>query len=254
MPKAKRTAHAKQVRVWKVLVLGLVTGGIYSWIWLWRRRQELDARKVWFGHFIWPISTVLVYASLVMAVIFSTVIFVEDEAMVIPITLAVYASALVIELLIGAWAVRHALAINKASKVCVSPWRVGLFTFLLLPIATATQQYLLNAQSAKPKKAYDALKQKTQRWMIVGIVIGIVLTIASLVQPFSSDELSNVKKAYRESRQEINKIERLSAEYDACIEALEVKYPGEEVDPEQYDAYTAEYNRCQAIYDKLQAY
>lgn len=70
----------------------------------------------------------------------------------------------------------------------------------------------------------------------------------------SSDELSNVKKAYRESRQEINKVERLSAEYDACIEALDAKYPGEEVDPEQYDAYTAEYNRCQAIYDKLQAY
>lgn len=244
----------KKIAVWKVVLLSIVTFGIYMLVWLVRRRAEMVSKygqKV--PHWLWLIVPAIVVTALIVP--FAIVMLLasgttpdESTALVILALLALVALVSLPAYIITLWWVWQ---FGKAAGNVVNGKTNAIWTLLhyvfLGGVMIYVLQFLFN-RAHDPKALKDQPREKPSTRFVVLSVIFIALsfaggTAASFMPPTDfENKLFNQVDGIEEKAK---KAEELLTKYEACTEQLEVDFP--EVTEENSAAYDAAYDACDEI-------
>jgi uncharacterized membrane protein (DUF485 family) len=244
----------KKIALWKVIVLSIVTLGIYSVVWLARRRNELVnnyQQKV--PSWLWlVIPSAISIGVIVPTVILTFILIPNNQLMQILIIMGVLSILMLISGIIYLWWVwlfSAAMARVIENRVPTG-WAFVIYLFLGA-VLTYVHQFYIN------RYATDKLSEKNVGPSTKFIVLTIVAIVASFVLSgvYSASIPNDFQKLQEESTVQQNtanddaelkqKAERLLGEYNTCIGTLQENYP--DVTEENEAAYTEAYNNCDTI-------
>lgn len=237
-----RHANLKSIRVWKVILLWIVTLGIYPVVWFVKRYRELDEPQPKVPHWIWLVSMGSVTLLTMLALYISA--YTADDSQR-GAEIAVYGSYVMgILITIGAawWFSRYALVINRATNTPLSKPLTILLAVFFAPVLAAMTQYAINRpQSERPKLA-PLLRQIS----IVAIVVGLTITLLPIVT-------NPVGKDVAEFKHEIESLKKTNADYNTCLHKVEEKHAGsDEVNASMgRDTHQAGVAACGEVFDTL---
>ncbi len=209
-----------------VLGLGVVTAGLYSYIWTARRYKEVDDDAGWASHWLVPACVIL--AAILLSVGFTTVIpFVADPYQAAVASVYGNYALLGSVLIFGTWwMVRYMRRIDQEQQVLP----LVFMSFFFSPLAIYYLQMELNERS-------DGSGVLT-RWLAVvtSMVLGVGVFTAIYTRFPIDHEIMTLETEYR-----------LANDYITCHEDLSARYPNDEVGAYQYQAYLDAYEDCEAI-------
>ncbi len=246
-------ADMNNIRVWKVIVFNTLTLGIYSLIWF--AGQQRNIKHVYNQSYSmpsWVWLMVIVIAGSIASVVAPFIVLLSLLGSDMPaeqIASLSYASTVVVmSLCIGIsawWVYRFGAAMEVVTRGRVTKaWSFLLF-LAIGPYVTAVYQYYINRlERYKKVQVKPSPKFKLASGMIV--ITSFALTVTS----FMMNDLTPIADSIREGRirnqEYIQQIDESTLRYDTCIDELETRYPGD-LTSENEDAYTSEYDQCEAI-------
>lgn len=237
----------KKIAVWKVLVLSIVTAGIYTIIWLARRRNELVenyGQKV--PHWLWILLPSLIALVLFFPLIIVLALLVKDPALLAASATWGSVALFVVPFIISIWWITkfsQAAARVVANRV---PAGWAVFLYILCGFFTSgVQQFFFNRYAKKtlPKEQVGP----SVRFVIlssIAITVSLIVNIWSFTT-FPGD-YEQLKVDLTHNAELLEKVNRLATEYDACIEKLERDHPGD-LTAENEAAYNQAYDACEEI-------
>lgn len=252
----------KQIRVWKVVLLTVVTLGVYSLVWLLKRRSELPQElKNKAPHWGWLIGIVGCMVIGTALFNFGTIAIADSQ---VAAEISTYGSYVVMVLVVVAltwWTVGIARAINAAIKLSLPTPLLIAVCLLFAEAMVVYQQYAINGS-----KSTAALKKLFRPFAVMSIVIGMIILVATYAMYPIDAQIKNAKTEHEKAQQEldsldttineaskeVNEVKKLAADYKACTDKLDTDYPEPEVSQEAYAAYKVAYDKCDAMYKQLQ--
>lgn len=242
----------KQIRVWKVFVLSIITLGVYAIIWLVKRNNELPGDRPKFLHWGWLVGALLVMSMAIIALYIYCMAAISD-ASVAALTYVIVSNVLTLAgiVVVAVWVLRAALRLNGVLKLPLSNRTIILLGIFFAPTLIAIEQNVINMGAvAKKRQGELASKYHTAAW--ISITLGVLFFVAPLfVQPIDRD-LENFERDHTEIRRIVGETVELSQQYIACEADLKEKYPDDQVIDDNADAYEAASGKCDEIYEKIQ--
>lgn len=248
----------KQVAVWKVALLTLITGGLYAIFWAGRNRDYLakdtqPSQKL--PRWIWLLFIPILFGLGFVAMFF--IFFAGYSGALSAGTTSVWVMSVatittVLVVALGLWWLWY---FGKAFEIATQG-RMGRAASLLLyvfvgPFVIAFQQYYINRLSLNKKG--ETYKTGSGLWLLVCIA-GVLSVLSLILSMYSGiDELNKIEVEVLQTQTQQQEVDRLERKYMACIENLNTTYPDEYVEPEEEAAYTEAYDECDAIYKEYES-
>lgn len=243
----------KQIATWKVVLLTIVTFGIYAIFWAARNRDYLAKhdKKAKLPRWLWlvafPIAYGLFYTACIAAGILAGLMVISADAAIMTMRVS-GATVLILTVLLGSWWVWHfGTAMQKYLKSPVTRgWAVVLFIFIG-PFVASFYQYFINKKS-------EVEGEGASRPSVGFVLLAVSLILLSLVSAFST--ILTYKETEDSLRVEITTIQNntkaanaVYENYLRCAAQLEVDYPGA-LTTDNEAAYNADLQKCNELYDK----
>lgn len=247
----------KKISVWLVILLTLVTFGIYAIFWAGRNRDYIvknDNKAGYIPKWLWliaiPLGVGVVLITSIMLIVLATIGIMDADVAMISIYVAMVGS-LVIPLAIGLWWLWYfGAAIQK-----ITQGRIGriwtLFLYVLAgPFVVAFHQYYINRLDQNEKGVVYA----TGPGVIVITAVLALISIPSYALSFTSFYVSmdQTRTLIQTSQMNAREANRLSEIYTACVTQLEIDFPGD-LTAENEQQYNAAYETCNEIYKRYEA-
>ncbi len=250
---ANTTPPFKQLRAWKVAVLGVVTLGVYFFLWLVLRRREVPDPKPRFSHWGWMLAIAFGFVSAVLALYLTAIIGMSDSAAAAAVIVyGLVAVAVVFEAITALWVLQIVTGINRTLGLPVRPVLVYLLGFFCAPLLIVYEQMAINRLHAPSAAKMTQLTQQFGWITLAGIALGVAFNAFSFFATPLDVTVDQVRREHTEVRKEIERIFQLAKEYTDCTDKLAREYPEGSATPgEDYKAYSAAYDKCQAIYDQI---
>lgn len=191
----------RQIRAWKVLLFSILSLGIYSLVWLVKRKGELESPQDKTPHWLWLASmlSTLIIAS--VAVVIGSLTF-EDAR--VGAEFSVYASLAVgLAATVGFawWTASYVIVINRAIGVPASPFALVTLSFFFAPVAVTLTQYAINRDVDVRVKLGGIYKQAA----IVAAIAGLIFTVSSYMSPPISERISNTERDIKSLHQDLDR-------------------------------------------------
>lgn len=239
----------KKIRLWKVILLYLVTLGIYGVVWLARRRAELIRQtKQDIPHWLWLITPalatiVLSLLALLLMALLNTSGFVSFMAFML-----VFMTGFAISFGVSLWWMYHfgrateTITRGRFPNLWVMLFWVFLGSAVILPL-----QYRFN----RLKKGIGR-EEPTKRFIALSLAV-ITLSILSgalsfVLYPPEDMNFGSIDAIHKKTQQ----VDQLTERYDKCIDTLEKDFPGD-LTEENEAAYDTRYDKCDDIYKRQKA-
>jgi hypothetical protein len=241
--------NMKKISVWLVLLLSIVTLGIYTVAWLvLRRREMIEKYQQQIPHWLWliaPFSVFLVVLGIITAL---GPILNWSEETIVAATGSFVLPAVGLLLAIGTWWVwQFSKAAAYVTNGMVAAWTLLIFLFSVVPAAIFLQYYFNRAHA--PKEVAHKETEKPSPVFILLALLSIVVSLASLVYIVLAQDYRAYRPVEREDAAPfLQEASRLSEEYSVCTDKLDKKFPKVTVKNEK--KYKAGYNECEKIRDR----
>ncbi len=208
------------------LCLGIVTLGVYSYIWTSRRYREIDDDASWISH--WLVPTVIAMVALVFgANLTTTVPFILKPGIGAVVTVVGYYVLWGFVQAVGAWwMVVYMMRIDENQKRIP----LAIMTFFFSPIAVFYLQSKLDNRTW--------VRRTHARRLVVAVSVLASLSVVATVCA-----VYPVKNEIRVTESLFYAI----SEYTQCHEDLQRRYPNKEIGAYQYQVYSDAYDDCEAI-------
>jgi len=234
----------KKIALWKVIVLSIVTLGIYSIIWLARRRNELvDNYQQKVPSWLWlVIPGAISIALIVPAVIFTFLLISNDQLIQALLLIGIVSLLLLASAIICLWWVwRFSSAMSRVIEGRVPTiWAFLIYLFLGVALIYVHQFYINRYATDKISTKNVGPSTKFIVLTVVAIVASVILSGASSASmPDDSFQKLQENSAVGE------KANRLIVDYTTCTDTLQKDYP--EVTVENEAAYNKAYDVCNKI-------
>lgn len=237
----------KEIKIWKIITLNIITLGLYLLFWVVNRRQEMIDnyhRKI--PHWWWYVGSVLLSLAVVGVLTWSSH-FTEtySQARVFTVLLICLLPVL------GGVAVVHLWWVWKFSQASAfvtdgrmsTGWAFALYVLGGQLVTPFLQYYFNQAAELKAlnKKPHHSPSKKLQIWASAAIalllLVSTVITFA-MPEPTYSEPKEQIKYYDKES-------ERLLDDHANCVRQLEKDYP--KVTELNEEAYSQAYDNCEVI-------
>lgn len=246
----------KKIPVWKVILLSIVTFGIYTLVWLALRRNELVknyGQKL--PHWLWLIIPIAVAIGLFLPLIVAAVWFIADPNQALLFLTVGSMLLFFVPFAISLWWIsRFGIVMSKLTRERVPTLWTILLYFFCGPIIIAIYQYYFNRYPVEKMPAEKPVGP-SKTFMAVSIVV-IVLSLISGVLSLMSfpAEYTKAQEEMKRTSQEavpknaelLQEAEKLLTDYQACTDKLESDYPGELYEEDEA-SYNAAYDKCEEI-------
>lgn len=245
----------KKIRTFHVITLSIITLGIYSYIWLIGRRNELaEQYKITLPRSGWIIASALaVYLGSFVAMA-AILLFVLGVLSSVWVATALAIAPFALAYLLGLrFIIPFGAAIAKITGERIPLWWTILLFIPLYTFVIFVYQYFINRLPVDPPKAAK-ITGPTPRfimsWSAVAILMYAMLVFNYKDLPrdleIAKSQTPQLSQIIKDASALSQKAERLQKEYDSCIVNLEKKYPGE-LTKENEAAYQAGYDTCEEI-------
>lgn len=245
----------KKISVRKVILLSIVTLGIYAIIWLACRRNELVQNyNQKLPHWLWLVIPGAAAIGLAVP-LFLLVLQIKDPAQAFLLIMTGTAVLSLVPFAISVWWVaRYGAAVSKITAGRVpTVWTVLLYIFWGFVIAPVHQYYFNRFPTEKIPAKSDFVNpsRKFVTLSAIAITISFVLTIFSLAS--IPGDYQKIQQDIKQTQQDatknedlLHRSEALLAEYQGCIDKLESDFPGD-ITVEEEAVYNEAYDECEAI-------
>lgn len=245
----------KEIRAWKVLVLGIVTLGLYFVIWLMLRRRELPDPKPRFSHWGVVVGLSAGFIVMVMTIYIYGLIAISDSSVAANfIVWSLYGLGFSYGIAVSLWVLQIARAIDRQLGVSLHPFLLFLFAYFLTPVLVVSHQWAIN-RLGKPTSA--PLKTATTTWLyrvaVVGVTLGLIGNTIYILQQPISETITEVRSDHAKIRKQVERMYQLTNEYRSCVQDFQAKYPEDKITSENYDESRAAQKKCDDIYAKIDA-
>lgn len=198
------TEHPKlrQIRAWKVLLFSVLSLGIYSLVWLVRRKRELEQPQDKTPHWLWLASIISTLIIASIAVVIGSLTF-EDTRL--GAEFSVYASMAVgLAATVGLawWTASYVIVINRAIGVPASAFALVTLSFFFAPVAVTLTQYAINRDIDVRVKLGAIYNQAA----IVAAITGLIFTVMSYMSPPISERISDTERDLKSLRQDLDRV------------------------------------------------
>lgn len=215
---------------WLVLLLGIVTFGLYAYIWVSRRYTESVDDSKWKNH--WSVATCIFLLAILcgMGLALVSPLAISDTAIAAAITVyGSYGLFIVAQLFASWWLVHHITLLNDAWQIPTKLPSTIVMAVLFSPLLIWCEQRRLNDDDDEPQGERNGAT-------IIATIVGLSLTLLIYANYPINAEIESLRFEYQTLR-----------EYADCHQELEAKYKDMEVDEAQYQTYLSEYADCEAI-------
>lgn len=245
----------KRIGTPTVIALSIATLGIYSFIWLACRRNEItDQYKIKLPSNGWIIaSAILVYLGSfsAMAVILSFMLGLIPSVWV---TITIAIAPFILAYVLGLWFITHfGAAIARITGGRIPLWWTILLYLPLYTFVLFVYQFFINRLSVAPPKLAKHTGPTIQFTALSVVAAALLYTLTFASYKDLPRDLETAKSQTPQMSQIIKdasalsqKADQLQKEYDSCLAALERKYPGE-LTSENEAAYQTSYEACEEI-------
>jgi hypothetical protein len=248
----------KKIAVWKVVLLTLITGGIYAIFWCARIRDYLEknekhTEKV--PRWLWLVS-IPVFSGVALSVAVVALILGYSGTLSVDASLTTFGVACV---LIGVYALALGLWwLWYFAKVMATitqgrmrrPAALILYVFIGAFVVAFYQYYINRLDSNKKGHVYS---ESAGLWVLIAVCacLGMVSITTSVISTVAM--LGETRTTIEHAQVNYNEMTRLDKDYSACIDALNQKYPDEYIDPTDERAYDEAFTHCETIYSEYEA-
>lgn len=241
----------KHIKVWKMIVLSLVTFGIYNTVWFARRRDEMVKNyNVTIPHWWWLITPSLISLSIILILFFIQITNPSPAGAIIALTPLMIFPFVMSGIFLW-WLWQFGKAAEKITQGKVTLGWVMIYALLLGGCIQYVLQYYFNRLPKKPTAKQYQPSKRFVKYSIIAIVVVYVLSFGAGIamsavggRPPYFKLNTNVK--YLESN-------RLLQEYNSCVDQLNADFPREVTKGAQEVAYDKAYSECEAIRIKQNA-
>lgn len=243
----------KKIPVWAVVLLVIVTIGIYAIFWAARNRDYLQEhnKKVgklpkWGWLIAIPSALVLFVGAVIVLMILAIfgALAVDTAVNLINVlTIAYIAFAIIL----GAWWVWHfgkAMEIATHGRITRN-WSVFLYIFIG-PMLIAFYQFFINTASTERAKIQ---REPSSVFMFIAmgvVAISIISTVISL--PGNIESTQTLRSELERARQSMISVDEAFKAYTLCTNGLQAKLPGNGTGVEVSADYQREQDKCNALY------
>jgi len=246
----------KKIRIWKVIVLSLVTFGIYPFVWVVRRRNEMVTRgKFSIPHWLWLLLPWLFLIVTVVPFIFLAYGTTKshEQMLYLGVGYILLASIFCYAITVW-WFYKFGKAVERVVDGKITAGWILAYWIMTGPILLIPLQHQFNRVKQK-FGAKSIPKHKPSRkfiiWSIVVFVffgvVSAIATVQSYNDPEWGQEISEAAKLDTKSEM----IDELSRQHTTCVDKLDQDYPQEIIPDEEFAQYKSEYDKCEAIRTKL---
>lgn len=248
----------KNIAVWKVIGLYIITLGIYGFVWLARRRSEMiEHYKLSVPHWLWLVAPAAIAFALLLPAAFIIYGVTSQTASTASIIYGFLLLALFGAYGISLWWMYRfgrAAQIITEGKVPVV-WTM-LNTIFLGPVMLFMFQYYFNRAPKSVDSKSKPKYQPSKNFVILStvlIVASLPMAVTGLMQfPELAKEGSILQSQSRKIDALYQETEQLAKEHKACVDKLEADFPGK-LSAEDEPAYTKAYDACEEIRIKQHA-
>lgn len=245
-----------KIRLQKLILLTIFTVGIYSLVWLARRRDEIVKQyKAKIPHWTWlivPSIAILALTFPVALIAYGGTMSAEGTAAII---IGFYLLACLAAYGISIWWMWGfgKYAANLTEGRVSRTWIMLLWIFTGVGVIFALQYYFNRTKKVKDIETEPKFKPSKKFIVLssIAIAISLGLSVASFML-IPGEDLSTLTSEGREIDKKFEESERLFKSYNECLAQLEADYPGE-LTLENEDAYRADYDACERIRVKQNA-
>lgn len=248
----------KKIAVWKVIVLSLITCWIYAIFWTARNRDYLEKYEKSVGkipRWLWLVS-IVAFSGIAFGVAVVVLMLGYSGVMTAETTLLVFGLACVsvgvYALGVGLWWLWY---FAKAMEIVTQgrirrPASLVLYIFVG-PFVIAFYQYYINRLADNKKGA--TYKESGGLWTLIAVCICLSIGSLALSVVDTTNTLQEMRTSIERGQVNYREMTRLNAEYNTCIDALNEKYPNEQIEPADEEVYNAAYDRCEEKYAQYEA-
>lgn len=245
----------KEIRAWKVLLLGVITLGLYFVIWLMLRQRELPNPKPRFSHWGIVVGLSAAFVVLVMTIYIYALVAITDSTMAANfIVWSLYGLGFSYGIAVALWVMQIAKAIHRQLDISMHPFLLFLLAYFLTPVLVVSHQWAINRLGTSQPVA---LKASTSTWLyrvaVVGVTLGLIANTIYILQHPISETISVVQADHAKIRKELERMYQLTNEYRSCVQDFQAKYPEDKITSENYDESRAAQKKCDDIYAKINA-
>lgn len=243
-----------QIRAITVLMLGIITLGIYFVVWLIRRQQELPSPAPRFTHWGWLVGMIAAALLGTISLYVASVLVIADSQLAAEVIMyGSYGIGLLFAIGASIWTARITQAINHQLGLALPTTFVMLLALFCVPLLVIYEQLAINWRANHANKATSVLADKFRWFALIGITLGVLVATINTLAYSPEAQIAEIKRSHAELRQDAEKLYRLTADYTHCVDKLERDYPEGNITSENYDAYNTAYDKCEAIYSQIEA-
>lgn len=253
----------KQIRIWKMIGLYIITLGIYGIVWLALRRNEMVERyKLRVPHWLWLVLPMLIPFVIVFPVAYIVYGITSQSSST---ALILYGILLLGILVAGGislwWMYRFGRAAQLITEGKVPLVWTMIYAIFLWPIMFFMLQYYFNRSSKSVNVKTSPQYKPSKNFVILSIALLVVtapVTVLGTLQlPESLKEGASIQTGGKEIDSLLKETEQLAQDHKKCVDKLEADYPGD-LTVEDEPAYTKAYDSCEEIrvkqHDKVDEY
>ncbi len=244
----------KKIRIWKVVVLSLITLGAYSVVWYALRRDEMvRTYKVAVPHWAWPaVSLVASLATLVAFIMLSL----QDYDASSPIIISATALLAVIVTASSAVSIWWLWSFCKAAeKITQGRLTLGWLVVYLLLLGPSVAKYVLQYYFNRLPQATtigDKKYHPSRKFVKYSIIVMVIVFISEVVAggvlgALSATTEQRAPQLTKEQYSKLGRANELLKQYNDCVDKLNNDFPADDIDATQETAYNAAYDHCEAI-------
>lgn len=239
-----------KIRVWKMIALYLITLGVYGFVWLAKRRNEIVRHyKLAVPHWLWIVLPIAIACAATVAVSFALVLMMPLEQALYGIAALAGSLFLAVFGISIWWMVRFGRAAEQITQGKVPVLWTVLYWIFLGAVALYMLQYFFNRAPNKSIHHNNAQQRPTKRfvvWSIVAFALVTAVSVADVVYTLNTPGFLGVDIERAKEIDAIGKkAEELNTQYLACIEQLNLKYP--ELTEAQEADYNKGYDACEKV-------
>lgn len=239
----------KKIALWKVILLSVVTFGIYAIVWFARRRNELvETYKQHIPHWLWIVLPPIVAVVIMIPTVLALSLFIPDKAFAYVVSMICVAILSIIPFGISIWWMsRYSAAASRVIEGRVpTVWGVLVYLFWGPCLAYVHQYYFNRYASGKvtPKENWAGPSRKFIILAVISFIVSVGLSTLSLST--YPAEYEKMQQDIKNTSDTVNEANELRTQYFACANKLEADFPGE-LTLEDEDAYNAAFDVCEDI-------
>lgn len=239
--------------------LYIVTLGIYGFVWMARRRNEIVKNdKIVIPHWLWIVLPPIVGLLAIIPITFLVYGTIQKLDGLIPIVLMFTVLIAVTIFAVNIWWMwRFGRAVMRVTQGRLTPIWIVAYWIMAGPVALFIIQYHFNRIQKKQSVASKPKYRPSKKFVTVSSIVLALLAVFSVASLYTQEwditKDPDIMKMQNDAKfidKKANKANHLLDEYNRCIEDLNNKYPGAELTPEEEPGYNRDYANCELIREK----